>query len=86
MNEHQQKFTVKELAERLRLSIDCVRNLIRSGEIRAIDVSLKPGQGKPRYRVDLADVLSFEARREVATAPKRRPRRRKDPHLIEFIR
>lgn len=80
------KFTSMDLAERWGVCIDHVWDLIRAGELRAIDVSLRPGQGKPRYRVDVEDVLAFELRRQVLAAPKRRPRRKRDRGVLDIIR
>jgi excisionase family DNA binding protein len=57
------KLTPPELARRWGVSSDKVRAWIESGELRAINLATRPS-GRPRYRIDLADVLAFEQRRE----------------------
>ena len=62
---------------------------IRKGELNAIDVSTKRG-GRPRYRIDEADIEVFEARRAaslrlVTDQPRRCRRKRDEPHIIKFF-
>ncbi len=67
------------LAKLWGVSVDKILHFIHSGELRAIDISLNPGTGKPRYLIDESDVAAFEANRAVVPPvprPPRRPRRR----------
>ena len=78
-----QKLTPPELARRLRVHPDKILGWIRSGELRAINVAANP-RGRPRWRIDPADVAAFEQRR--AARPVLPSRRRKRPvgDVIEF--
>jgi len=67
--------SVREVAELLSIRTHGVTSLIRSCQLRAVDVSLTPG-GKPRWRVDREELDSFIRRRTHEAAPKRRRRRR----------
>jgi len=77
--------TPPEVARRWGVSPDKVIGWIRSGELRAIDVSAHPGIGRPRYRIDVLDLAAFESQRQVVVSPKRTRRRRRDPSVIEFF-
>ncbi len=81
------KMTPPQYAQSLGVKAEKVLAWIRSGELRAIDASTRPGR-RPRYLIDLADILVFEQRRTVAADGRRRPpsRRRKKPDdVIEFF-
>ncbi|MFL5242979.1 MAG: helix-turn-helix domain-containing protein [Gemmataceae bacterium] len=69
------KLTPPELAYRWGISPDKVLAWIRAGELRAIDASTR--RGRPRYLIDISDIVSFEQRREVDPFPRqsRRPRK-----------
>lgn len=56
-----QKLSPPQYAKRLGVSSDKILIWIRSGELRAIDVS--NGNERPRYLIDLADIVAFEQRR-----------------------
>jgi hypothetical protein len=58
---------------------------IRSGELRAIDVSSRPGLGRPRHRIDPADLVAFENRRVATPDPKPKRRRKRDGNVIQFF-
>lgn len=65
-------YDVKAVAELLDIRQHGVLALIRSGELRAVDVSLTPG-GRPRWRIMPDDLDAFIARRtHQASAPRRR--------------
>src|SRR5947209_4444585 len=68
--------TPPQLAERWGVSPEKVVAFIRRGELRAVNVALRLG-GRPRWRIDPADVERFEAARAAVPTP-RSPRRRKD--------
>jgi excisionase family DNA binding protein len=59
------RMTVPELAKRLRTSAATVLRLIRSGDLRGINIGA--GNARPRYIVRADDLERFE--RERATAP-----------------
>ena len=78
------KMTPPELARRWGISADKVTYWISTGELRAIDASLKRGE-RPRYLIDVADVEAFENSRTVIPAVK--PTRRKKPSMpADFVR
>jgi len=67
--------TVKEVAAILRIREHGVLTLIKSGQLRASDVSLTQG-GRPRWRVLRDDLDGFLLRRTHQASPPRRRRRR----------
>lgn len=75
--------TVREVAERLSIRQHGVLTLIRSGELRAVDVSLKPG-GKPRWRILPEDLEGFLLRRTYQAA-KPRTRRKKSKNIPQYF-
>lgn len=77
---------VARLTERWGVSADHVRDLISSGQLPAIDVSLNPGRGKARWRIPLAAVEEFEKQRtSKPSAPKQRRRRKSAKPRKEFF-
>ncbi|HUE72008.1 MAG TPA: helix-turn-helix domain-containing protein [Pirellulaceae bacterium] len=69
-------FTTGQAAEEISVTDEKIRDLIKAGEIAAIDVSLHAG-GKPRWRIAASDLEAFLLRRRTqppATAPKRKKR------------
>ena len=76
--------TPPEIAERYRISPDKVRQWIESGQLRAVDVSVKPGTGRPRWRIHPADLIAFESSR-TATPPVKPQRRRKPANVVEYF-
>jgi hypothetical protein len=69
------KFSPVELAAQWGKAPSTIIALIRQGQLRAIDVAIS--RGKPRFLIDLADILAFEARREVQPPIRRQRCRRK---------
>lgn len=65
-----------DVAERFNVDDNKVRFWIKSGQLKAFDVSERPGIGKPRYRVTLEEVERFE-RSRTQTPVGRRQRRSK---------
>jgi hypothetical protein len=77
--------TPPEVARRWRVSPDKVVGFIRSGMLRAADLA-SATSSRPRYRIDMADVLAFEASRAAKPLPK--PIRRRKPRngsVVEFF-
>lgn len=78
----------KEAAERLSITTNQVTRLCRNGEIAAIDVSAKPGVGRPTYRISVESIESFERRRRLVPPPKpvkKRSRRHVIPPVKEYV-
>jgi hypothetical protein len=75
-----------QFARRLRVSIHCVLALIRTGELRALNVALK-GVKRPRWKITPEALAEFEAARSSKAEPpptrKRKPR--KDPDFVEYV-
>ncbi len=81
------KLTPPQLAKLWGVSADKIVSFIKSGELRAIDVSSNRGSVRPRYLIDRRDIEAFEASRAVvppAAKPKRR-RRRCDSAIKEYF-
>jgi excisionase family DNA binding protein len=70
--------TPKQVAERLGTRTSHVTALIRSGQLRAADISLQPG-GKPRWLIHPEQLESFLRRRTYSVVPKSRRRRNSQP-------
>jgi hypothetical protein len=76
--------TPNEFARVVRMSPDRVRDMIRSGELGAIDTS-RHRCGRPRYVILPQHVAEWEQRRRAATpeAPKP-PRKRKQTGFVDY--
>lgn len=68
--------TTRQVAERLKMDPKTVRALYHTGQLKPIDVSVKPG-GQARYRVSEEELERFQRRREVSFAPVVRRKRSK---------
>jgi transposase len=75
--------TVADIARRLRVGADKVRNWIAKGELRVINTAAALC-GKPRYVVTPEALAEFENRRAAAPPPKPR-RRRRDQAAIDYF-
>jgi len=62
--------TAGDVAEHLRTKVDTVLSMIRSGELRAFDVS-RPGSRKPRWRIDPDALESLLTARSAKKTPRR---------------
>jgi excisionase family DNA binding protein len=80
------KLTPPEVARRYGVSHDKVLSWIRSGELRAVNITTTLG-GRPRYVIDEVDLAAFEARRAVGTTVPANGKRRKRiaEGVIEFF-
>ncbi len=76
-------FTPPEIARRLRVSPAKVLTWVHSGALRAMNLAADPGGSRPRYRILMQDLLTFEASR--AVTPKVRGRRRRQGNAIDFF-
>lgn len=79
------KFSPRQIADAYGVHPDKVTGWIRSGELRAMNVSNRTGGTKPRYRVDQKDLDDFERRRSVLPATPTPKRRRKESDVTEFF-
>jgi|GEM_PF-1727717 DNA binding domain, excisionase family len=68
--------TVAEAAETLAVTPDKITDLIHTGQLAAVDVSLHRG-GKARWRIALTDLEAFLARRRTQSKPPAPRRKRK---------
>jgi len=78
--------TPPQLAKRLGVKRDKVRDWIKSGQLLATNVAKRPG-GRPRYRIREDDVREFERKRKggASPAPPRKRRKKSDDGVIEFF-
>ncbi|NQU23814.1 MAG: helix-turn-helix domain-containing protein [Candidatus Nealsonbacteria bacterium] len=76
--------TPPAVAKRYGVKPERILGWIRSGEIRAIDVSSK-GSKRPRFRIDPKDLEVFELRRSVVPAKKPSRRRRQQADVTEYF-
>ena len=81
----QQTVTPPELAKRWRVKPERVIAWIKSGELRAFDVSSRPGVGKPRYRIPQDAIIEFENRRSAAQVKTTRRMRQQPADVIEYF-
>jgi excisionase family DNA binding protein len=74
--------TVRDVAARVGVAkLDVDRAWIKSGELRATNIS--SGPGRPTWRIDPDDLERFLAGRRTRPTPPRRSRR-SDPKVIRF--
>ena len=77
--------TPPQVASQLGIKSDAVRVLIRSGELRAVDLAGK-GSRRPRYKIDPSDLKIFlESRQVRPPAARATRRRRKQLDIIAFF-
>lgn len=80
-------YTPPKLAQRWGVKPEKVIAFIRSGELRAFDISKHPGVGKPRFRISPEAVADFENHRESQQArskPQKRSRARESGEINYF--
>ena len=79
------KLTPPQYARQLGVDVMKVLRWIRSGELRAFNAAATTS-GKPRYLIDLADIVAFEQSRAVAPPDPPQRRRKKNTLPEGFIR
>ena len=84
MTEHS-TLTPPELAKQWRVKPERIIAWIKSGELRAFDVSSRPGVGRPRYRIPPDAVIAFENRRAGKTPTTTKRRRRQPENVISYF-
>jgi excisionase family DNA binding protein len=83
MAEQKKKLTPAEVAELWGVAASTVIGWIKSGRLRAVNVSKNASSQRPRYRIDSADLADFERLRQVGAPEPAPSRRKKTPGLIE---
>jgi len=78
--------TPPEVAVRWRVSPEKVVTMIRKGVLCGFDVAL-PGSKRPRFRINLSEIIAFEERRSARPAVKspRRKRKKADADFVEYF-
>lgn len=76
--------SVSQIAERYAVTVPTVLGWIRSGELKPIDVSRRPGSRRPTWRVTPEALAAFEAMRTAATPPPKTRRRKQAADVINF--
>ncbi len=77
--------TPPKLAVRWGVKAEKIIAFIRTGELRAFDISQSPGLGKPRYRISPDAVIEFENRRSTKPHPQLKRKNRAPSDVIEFF-
>jgi hypothetical protein len=81
-----QSYSVAEIAGLLKIRQHAVLSLIRAGQLRGVDVSLKGCNGqKPRWRILSDDFDNFLMRRTLQVAGPRQRRRKSKRNVTEFF-
>ena len=80
------KLSPPEVAARLGVSADKVLTWVRSGELRACNMATRR-DGRPRWRIDVADLEAFEEARTAQPRPAsaKRRRRQSESGVIQFF-
>ena len=73
------------LAKMWRVKSDRILNWIKSGQLRAFDVSSNPGIGRPRYRIPPDAITEFENRRSGVQSKQTKMRKRTNSEIIQFF-
>jgi len=80
------KLTTSEVTQLWGVSVGKIMTWIRNGELWAINVAQRLG-GRPRYRIDVADLTDFENRR--AYQPQIplpwRSRKRRNDYVFQYF-
>lgn len=80
--------TPNQVAKSLCVAPGTVYRLIRAGKLPAMDLSLRQGTGRPRYRILPADLAAFLRTRSVlppAPRPATRRRQRRPTVVEQFV-
>ncbi len=80
-----QGMSPQQVAKRLRVSADKVRDWINKGELKAVNVANRDSS-RPRWRISEDAIRDFENKRQASTPPSAVQRRKKnDDGIIEFF-
>jgi excisionase family DNA binding protein len=78
-------YGIKDICERFAVGEHTVLAWVRSGELRAIDVSRKQG-GRPKWRITQEALELFAVARTATPPPPRARRRHRPADVIEFYK
>lgn len=70
------RYTVKDICEHFRVAESTVLHWIATKQLKAMNIGMDPGKGKPRWRITQAALDAFE---EARTAESARPRGQRAP-------
>jgi transposase len=79
-------YSVKDIQDRFGVGEQTVLGWIRTGELKAINVSRRAGAKKPRWRITDAALAAFEALRTANPPPSKSLRRKRPADVIEFYK
>ena len=77
--------TIQQVAELCGVSAKVVRQWIRKGELRAVNLSATPNSQRPRLRVSEADLVEFLHARTMAATRKTQRRARRQEELPRYV-
>lgn len=75
---------VRELAERFKVREQQILTWIDRGDLAAVDVSSRPGVGRPTWRILESAVVDFTSRRS-SKKPAKQLRRRRKKQAPDFV-
>lgn len=78
--------TPQQLADRWQCHRDKVHKLLRSGQVRAVNLVLDPNATRPRYAIPMEEIERFEQERLIAKPPPKKPRRKKSTRVRRFYK
>ena len=80
-------YPVPEAATFLSQDPKHLRRLIKAGRIKAVDISLRPGTGRPTWRISGAEILRFSTGGERSGSENQttKRRRRRPREVKEFV-
>lgn len=78
--------TPPELARRWQVSPEKIVTMLRNGTLHGFDVAL-PGSRRPRFRINLSEVIAFEERRSARqpVTAVRRKRKTQDADFVQYF-
>lgn len=79
-------YTVRDVAVRYEVREHQVLGWIRSGHLRAVDVSSRPGTGRPSWRIMPDALCEFESARSAQVPAKSARRQRQRARDAGFVR
>jgi hypothetical protein len=83
----EQAVSPRRYANSRNINVSKVLTWIRSGELRAVNLAVRP-EGRPRWKLTPEAIAEFEAKRSSTpppAPPPRRPRRRFDAGVTQYF-
>jgi excisionase family DNA binding protein len=78
--------SVRDVCKRYGVGEHTVLTWLRSGQLRAVNVSRRPDAKKPRWRITQDALEAFELARTHTPPPPRTKRRKRPADVIEFYK